>query len=174
MQADILVSILSAAWRTEPAGAEALVDRAARAALGIAVPDRRRVVELGVRLTDNREMQALNREYRGLDRPTNVLSFPGDADLSCEDARPALLGDVVLAHDVVRSEAQAQGKAMADHLCHLTVHGVLHLLGYDHEIDSEAEAMEAAERRILKELGIADPYATPAMPVEDGQQRPTG
>lgn len=159
MQIEILVSTTSPAWRTELADVEALVERAARAALGHGVPEARRVAELGVRLSDDAEARSLNNQYRGIDRPTNVLSFPGDSDLGDPEAPPALLGDLVLAHGVVSREAREQGKSIADHLCHLTVHGVLHLLGYDHEIEHEAEAMEAAERHILSTLGIADPYA---------------
>ena len=102
--------------------------------------------------------------YRGIDRPTNVLSFPGDGELSQVEAPPALLGDVVMARDVVRREAREQAKSMADHVSHLTVHGVLHLLGYDHEDDGDADVMETAEREILAGLGIADPYADAGRP----------
>lgn len=159
MQIEIIVSTISQAWRTGPADVEALVERAARAALSHVVPQAERMAELGVRLSDDDEIRMLNNQYRGMDKPTNVLSFPGDNELSDPALPPALLGDVVLAHGVVCREAHEQGKSLSDHVSHLTVHGVLHLLGYDHELDHEAEAMETAERHILSTLGIADPYA---------------
>ncbi|MBV9509444.1 MAG: rRNA maturation RNase YbeY [Caulobacteraceae bacterium] len=108
---------------------------------------------LVILLTDDAAVQDLNVRFRGQDKPTNVLSFPTGPNP--EDH----LGDLALAFGVCAAEAKAQGKTLADHLRHLTIHGVLHLLGYDHEIDSEAEAMEALERRILDGLGVADPYA---------------
>lgn len=161
MQIEIIVSTTSPAWRTDLPEVELLVERAARAALDHAAADGSRSAELSLCLSDDAEVQALNRQFRGHDRPTNVLSFPGDSDLSDPDAPPALLGDVVLAHGVVFKEAREQGKSTADHVCHLTVHGVLHILGYDHESDDEAEVMEAAEIEILSGMGIADPYAVP-------------
>ena len=105
-----------------------------------------------VLLTDDAAVRDLNARFRERDRPTNVLSFP-----AAESAAPHL-GDLVLAHAVCAAEAVAQGKTLADHLTHLTVHGVLHLLGRDHEDEVEAEAMEAEERSILASLGVADPY----------------
>lgn len=113
-------------------------------------------LELTVRLVDNDEMQELNREYRGKDAPTNVLSFPCDWDLPEE---PRLLGDVVIAAAVVNREAKEQKKSAEAHWAHITIHGFLHLLGYDHIEDSDAEKMESAERDILDRLGYADPYA---------------
>jgi probable rRNA maturation factor len=108
---------------------------------------------LAILLTDDARQQALNAGFRGKDAPTNVLSFP--AAVGAEDGE---LGDIALAFGVCVREAEAQGKSLADHLSHLTAHGVLHLLGYDHESDAEAEAMEARERDILAGLGVADPY----------------
>ncbi|PID64125.1 MAG: rRNA maturation RNase YbeY [Gammaproteobacteria bacterium] len=119
--------------------------------------------ELTIRITSNDEVQQLNRDYRGKDKPTNVLSFPfepyealmayaGDA------AELNLLGDIIIAHDVIVSEAQAQNKPVINHYAHMTLHGVLHLLGYDHIEDDEAQAMEALETQMLAGLGIADPY----------------
>lgn len=102
-------------------------------------------------------MRALNKRHRGLDRPTNVLSFPIGAAAPGEGV-PAMLGDVVLASGVVAREAAEQDKAVAAHLSHLVVHGVLHLLGYDHETDPEAERMEALEVQTLAALGLPDPY----------------
>ena len=105
-----------------------------------------------VLLTDDAAVQDLNARFRGKDAPTNVLSFPAPAT-----AHPHL-GDIAVAHGVCAREAAAQGKTLADHLSHLVVHGVLHLLGYDHQADATADAMEAMERDILSKLGVADPY----------------
>lgn len=132
--------------------------RAALKAMPAEADGRRR--ELGVTLTDDATVRTLNRDWRGQDKPTNVLSFPaaddGPAGLPAE--LPRLLGDVVLAYGVCAAEAAAQGKALADHLSHLVVHGVLHLAGHDHEVETEAARMEALETAILAGLGIADPY----------------
>ncbi|MFW6346543.1 MAG: rRNA maturation RNase YbeY [Halomonas sp.] len=113
--------------------------------------------ELSVRLVDTEESRALNREYRGKDRATNVLSFPFE---NPPGVSLPLLGDLVICHPVVVAEATEQDKALADHYAHMVVHGTLHLLGHDHLEDDEAEAMEALEREILHGLGIADPYRT--------------
>lgn len=114
--------------------------------------------EVTVRVVGQEEMQALNRDYRDADKPTNVLSFPaGDLDGPPQDvARP--LGDVVICARVVRDEAIQQGKAHSDHWAHMLVHGALHLLGYDHITESDAKEMEALEREVLAGQGIADPY----------------
>lgn len=134
---------------------EAQLRRWAEAALR----DERPRTELTVRIVDDDESRALNRAYRGKDRPTNVLSFPFEAPpgVSLE-----LLGDLVICAGVVAREAAEQGKPPEDHWAHMVVHGVLHLLGYDHEEPAEADRMEALEVRILADLGIADPYAEPA------------
>ena len=117
---------------------------------------RRRATELSIRIVGTDEGRALNRDYRGKDYATNVLSF--EAALPPGLKLP-LIGDIVICAPVVAREAAEQGKAPRDHWAHLTVHGVLHLLGYDHLVDADAEAMEALETRILAGLGMADPYA---------------
>ncbi len=117
--------------------------------------DRREATELVIRIVDAEEGRALNAAWRGRDRPTNVLAFA--ADLPPELKLP-LLGDLVLCAPVVAAEASEQGKSVADHYAHLTIHGVLHLLGYDHEDEAAALIMESEERRVLAGLGIADPY----------------
>lgn len=122
-------------------------------------------VEVAVVLADDPFVQGLNRDYRGIDRPTNVLSFPaGDpvhpAAAAGAAGAPRLLGDVVIAFETTRDEAVRLGRPVADHLCHLVVHGILHLIGYDHETDGDAAAMERLETRLLAGLGVADPYAT--------------
>lgn len=113
---------------------------------------------LDVVLTNDAEMRSINREWRGKDKPTNVLSFPS-APQPVPDGEVAHLGDLVLAWETVAQEAQAAGKSPADHVTHLVVHGTLHLLGFDHEDEAEAEVMEAKETAILASLGLADPYA---------------
>jgi probable rRNA maturation factor len=118
-----------------------------------------RDADVSVRIVDEEEMRALNRDYRDRDKPTNVLAFPaGDAGFLPPGERP-LLGDIVVCAGVVAREAQEQGKQPEHHWTHMLVHGTLHLLGYDHVSDGDAEAMEALERRILAGFGIADPYA---------------
>lgn len=142
VEADILTE--SPLWRGFEAGLKRALACAARmeGAAG----------EVSLLLADDAAVRALNRDFRGKDRPTNVLSFPPG-----EGAR-GFLGDIALAAETVLTEAKNQGKTPEHHAAHLAVHGFLHLLGYDHEIESEAEAMEARERAILAELGIADPY----------------
>ena len=111
--------------------------------------------DLAIRLVDAKEGRALNRHYRGKDYATNVLSFPVELP---EGVTLPLLGDLVICAPVVAKEALEQGKPLASHYAHLTVHGVLHLLGLDHEDEREAEAMEQLERDILATLGLPDPY----------------
>ena len=126
-----------------------------------ALEGRIREADLAVRVVDAREGRALNRHYRGKDYATNVLSFPADAAEGVKlpkGVKMPLLGDLVICAPVVTREAKEQGKALNDHYAHLTVHGVLHLLGWDHEDEREAECMEQLEREILAGLGIADPY----------------
>jgi probable rRNA maturation factor len=157
----VAVRRLSPAWRGRLPGAAALVRRAARAAFAGAAPPALRgpAVELCVALADDARVRLLNRDYRGIDKPTNVLSFGGSWDAAAVRAAPVVaLGDVVLACETVAAEADRQGKTLADHVTHLTVHGVLHLLGYDHEKAAEAEMMESLETTLLAGLGVADPY----------------
>ena len=117
-----------------------------------------RYVEISVRIVDRGEIQTLNTLYRQQDKPTNVLSFPADVS-TIPGGDAALLGDVVVCAPVVRSEAQEQGKPLASHWAHMLVHGTLHLLGYDHEGESEAALMEGLETKILGQQGFANPYA---------------
>ncbi len=111
-------------------------------------------------LTDDSAIRVLNRKWRGIDAPTNVLSFPAEIPAGA----PALLGDIVLAYETVAREARRDGKSFAHHVAHLAVHGFLHLCGYDHERDSDAEIMEQLERTILRRLDIPDPYRTERKP----------
>jgi probable rRNA maturation factor len=112
--------------------------------------------ELAIVLTNDSAIRQLNRLWRGIDAPTNVLSFPAPARQATDE--PAHLGDIVLAYQTIAREARAERKPLAHHVTHLAVHGYLHLIGYDHEREAEAEAMEQAERDILRRLAIPDPY----------------
>lgn len=153
--ADIAVAIDEPAWRSTLLTPEDTCRRAVSAALTGRTSEPS--VEVSVLLTNDAHMSRLNLQYRQKASSTNVLSFP--ADLSAAPAsEPRLLGDIVLAHETVVAEAAAQGKATADHVTHLLVHGALHLLGLDHQSDADAEAMEALEVGVLSDLGIADPY----------------
>ena len=166
---DAAVLIQDARWTHALPAAEDRAARAVRAAWA-ALPEGARPsapagAEVSVVLACDAAVRDLNRDYRGQDKPTNVLSFANLEGVQAPDlpvGEPVLLGDLVLARETVLSEAEAQGKAPGDHLSHLCVHGLLHLLGYDHMADAEAETMEALERRVLAGLGIADPYAPAA------------
>jgi probable rRNA maturation factor len=122
---------------------------------------------LAVLLTDDAAVRALNAAWRGIDKPTNVLSFP--APRGERRYAPVPLGDIAIACETTAREAQAEGKPLAHHLSHLAVHGFLHLLGYDHESDREAEAMEQLERKVLAALGVPDPYLTQGNLSEDAR-----
>jgi probable rRNA maturation factor len=112
--------------------------------------------ELAIVLTDDSRIRALNRTWRGIDKPTNVLSFP--AKEPRPGGAPVLLGDIVIAYETTAREALAEGKSFLHHLAHLTVHGFLHLHGYDHETDDEAQVMESLERVVLSRIGVPDPF----------------
>ena len=145
------VEIEDEAWIAALPDAAAVATRAAEATLSSATSGGEGSIT--ILLADDAEVRRLNAQFRGKDAPTNVLSFPAP-----ETARPQL-GDIVLAYGVCAREADAQGKSLAHHLMHLTAHGVLHLLGYDHLTDSDAEVMEDLERHILAGLGVPDPYS---------------
>jgi probable rRNA maturation factor len=153
----------SSLWRRQPE-AEKTVQDAVAAAAGLVDPGRSAAatLEVAVVLADDVFIQNLNRIWRGRDTPTNVLSFPTKKPAA--GPPPTVLGDIVIAYETVAQEAVAQRKRFLDHVAHLAVHGFLHLFGYDHESGGEADAMEALERKILRELGMPDPYAatTPA------------
>jgi probable rRNA maturation factor len=145
------IEVQSPLWDAEPAAADTV--RAALAAAAEAAPA---AGEMSVALTDDAAVRVLNRDWRGLDKPTNVLSFPASPPRT--KGIPVLLGDVIVAYETLAREAAEEEKPVLHHLAHLVVHGYLHLLGYDHQTDSEAEAMETIEREILARLNIADPY----------------
>jgi probable rRNA maturation factor len=116
--------------------------------------------ELSVLFTDDAAVRAINRQWRGFDKPTNVLSFP-TVQLSPGQRPGPVMGDIVLAFETVRDEARDGGVVIAHHILHLIVHAFLHLLGYDHETDADADAMERHETDILERLGVSDPYSEP-------------
>lgn len=156
MSAELAIDLTidASAWSDRVADAEEIVLRAARAAYLNAGSDQ--AAELSLVLADDRRVRDLNREWRGKDSPTNVLSFPTEDKGAPGRARH--LGDVVLALETVLGEAERFGKPVGHHVAHLTVHGVLHLLGFDHQAPAEAVKMERLEAQILGGLGVADPY----------------
>ena len=157
------VVIASARWRKAPQAS-----RLVRRVIASAAPARARQAELSVILTADRAIGALNRQWRGQDKPTNVLSFPTPRPVSKAASKSSAkaqrggahhLGDIVIAYETTAKEARAEGKPFDHHLAHLALHGFLHLLGYDHESHRQAETMERRERLILARLGVPDPYA---------------
>lgn len=154
------VLIVADAWNSDP-DADAVIQRAVAVAAEMADADTADA-ELAVMLTDDAGIRTLNSNWRGIDKPTNVLSFPAlrpPTGVSGADDIPPMLGDIAIAYETARREADDEQKPFDHHLSHLAVHGFLHLVGYDHETDDEAEAMEALEIEILAQLGIPDPYA---------------
>jgi probable rRNA maturation factor len=153
------VLVVADCWRNEP-DAEAVVVRAIAAAAETVDADIADA-ELAVMLTDDSGIRTLNNNWRGIDKPTNVLSFPAlqPTGPRGHDDAPRMLGDIAIAYETLRREARDEQKPFDHHLSHLAVHGLLHLLGYDHEKEDDAEAMEALEQEILAQLGIPDPYA---------------
>jgi probable rRNA maturation factor len=157
LMSDVLV--VAECWQAE-SDAEAVIHRALAAAAEIADADHGEA-ELAVMLTDDDGIRTLNSNWRGIDKPTNVLSFPAlqPAGPRGPDDAPRMLGDIAIAYQTTRKEADDEQKPFEHHLSHLAVHGYLHLIGYDHENDADAEAMEGLETEILAQLGIPDPYS---------------
>ena len=152
MSVTIEITMESAVWEKLP-GAKAAVRRAIEAALrDVHVNDG----EIGIVLADDERIRALNKSFRGTDKATNVLAFPAPEHAG---HGPKPIGDIVIAFETLAREAECDGKPAEHHLMHLAVHGTLHLLGFDHIDEAEAEAMEARERAILAGLGLPDPYA---------------
>lgn len=154
MSLAIDIAVEAEGWTAVP-GLESLVERTLAATFADAGPDED--AEVSLLFCDDAGIRRLNADWRGKDKATNVLSFPALGGTMPGGAR--LLGDIAVAWDTMRREAFEEGKTVQDHLAHLLVHGLLHLLGHDHETDRQAETMEALERRILQRLGVADPYA---------------
>ena len=161
----VSLTVSAPAWRDALGDVKPLAERIVRAALEAATEDvRLRAGEVSLLLTDDAEIRSLNAAYRGKDRSTNVLSFPGldtkagRMESAPPSGQPVLLGDVALSSERLLAEAKELRKQPVDHFAHLLVHGTLHLLGYDHEKDVEAAAMEELEASILETLGFAAPY----------------
>ena len=144
---DVLVQ--SPQWNEQPRITAAVRQAINAAADEISSP----AGEVAVVLTDDAEIRKLNKQWRGIDRPTNVLSFP-----AAGAGKKSLLGDIVIAYETLARESRDEGKELTHHLAHLAVHGFLHLMGYDHQSDSDADAMEELERAILARLKMPDPY----------------
>ncbi|KIO37564.1 MULTISPECIES: rRNA maturation RNase YbeY [unclassified Shewanella] len=142
---------LQLATQADQVPSQAQFESWVRLALGNVMPE----AEMTIRLVDEAESQQLNHTYRGKDKPTNVLSFPFE---SPPEVELPLLGDLVICVPVVEQEAEIQGKSLEAHWAHMVVHGCLHLLGYDHIIDSEAEEMESLETQLIESLGFPNPY----------------
>ncbi|MGJ4902115.1 rRNA maturation RNase YbeY [Bradyrhizobium sp. HKCCYLRH2060] len=153
------VIVAADCWQDQP-DAEDVIHRAIVAAAETVDADVGDA-EIAVMLTDDDGIRTLNSNWRGIDKPTNVLSFPAlqPTGPRGDDDAPRMLGDIAIAYETLRREADEEQKPFDQHLSHLAVHGFLHLIGYDHETDDEAEEMEALEREILAHLGIPDPYA---------------
>jgi probable rRNA maturation factor len=156
---DVDILVQSEQWRAHR-GARAAVRRALAVAAATVPQLRRSGAEVAIVLTDDAAIRILNRQWRGQNKPTNVLSFPAPA-VGVPPRAPKSLGDIVIAYETLAREAEQAGKPFAHHLAHLAVHGFLHLVGFDHEDDAEAERMERRERAILATLGVPDPYADP-------------
>jgi len=160
----VAVLVETPAWNRHLPAVAAHVRKFARAAVKAALadgaprPKGARPWALTVLLADDAQLKALNRDFRGKAKPTNVLSFPAGDAVPARRQEPVNLGDIAIALTVTAGESRKQGKRLADHLAHLTVHGVLHLFGYDHLDDSQADDMESLERAVLARRGIADPY----------------
>ena len=152
------VLVVADSWQTEP-DAETVIHRAIATAAEMVDADIGEA-ELAVMLTDDAGIRTLNSNWRGIDKPTNVLSFPAlqPTGSSDPDEAPRMLGDIAIAYETTSREARDERKLFAHHLSHLAVHGFLHLIGYDHQKDDDAETMEALEAEILAQLGIPDPY----------------
>jgi len=143
------IQVQSPLWDRQAAAAQTVRDAIAAAAAAIAAPSG----EVSVVLTDDASIQKLNSDWRGIDKPTNVLSFP-----AAKAGGTPFLGDIVIAYETLVRECADEDRVFLHHLAHLTVHGFLHLIGYDHQIDSDADAMEGIESKIMQAMKMPDPY----------------
>jgi probable rRNA maturation factor len=171
-QVSVAVTLLDPDWPRDLPAVEHLARRAAEAAIVTAAASgvaeaalSSQDAEISLVLADDATLRRHNRDYRNIDKPTNVLAFATlDSSGVSESGGPLLLGDVLLSRETLTQEAGEQGKRPADHFCHLVVHGVLHLLGQDHQSEAEARVMEGLEVAALGRLGVADPYAAAHAP----------
>ncbi|MBI3436094.1 MAG: rRNA maturation RNase YbeY [Proteobacteria bacterium] len=153
---EIDIRVASRLWRAQPQAARIARAAIRAAAAALSTADR----GIGVLLADDATMRAINRDWRGIDAPTNVLAFPSAITTASVDARP--IGDIVIAYETLARECDDEDRMFLHHLAHLTVHGFLHLIGYDHQVDAEAEEMEALESKIMALMAMPDPYAVRA------------
>jgi probable rRNA maturation factor len=147
------IQVQSPLWQAEPAAEQTVRDAIAAAAATLSTADG----EVGILLTDDKAIRALNRQWRGIDKPTNVLSFPAAVTKASIGAKK-FFGDIVIAYETLKRECDDEDRIFLHHLAHLTVHGFLHLLGYDHLADTEAEEMEGLESKIMARMQLPDPY----------------
>ena len=145
------IQVASPLWQAQPR-AEQTVRAAIDAAAALSTADG----EVSILLTDDKAIRALNRDWRGIDKATNVLSFPAPA--ATPGASPKMLGDIVMAYETLAQECDQEGRIFLHHLAHLAVHGFLHLIGYDHQTDAQADAMEGLESKIMARMNLPDPY----------------
>ncbi len=158
---NIDISVTCLLWREAVSEVEDICRQAVRAAVLATLKLSTMTIaqaEVSLVLSDNTFIQGLNRQYRNIDRPTNVLAFPGNDPQMNASPMPIVLGDVVVAFESALAEAREENKSLADHLRHLVVHGTLHLLGFDHQNDADADEMETLEIKVLSSLGVGNPY----------------
>jgi probable rRNA maturation factor len=148
----ITIQVQSPLWEAEPAAEQTVRDAIAAAAATLSTADN----EVSILLTDDKAIRLLNREWRGIDKPTNVLSFP--AATTKASVRLPLFGDIVIAYETLKRECDDEGRIFLHHLAHLTVHGFLHLIGYDHQVEAQAEQMEGLESKIMMRMQMPDPH----------------
>ena len=148
----ITIQVQSPLWEADPAAEQTVRDAIAAAAATLSTADN----EVSILLTDDKAIRLLNREWRGIDKPTNVLSFP--AATTKASVRLPLFGDIVIAYETLKRECDDEGRIFLHHLAHLTVHGFLHLIGYDHQVEAQAEKMEGLESKIMMRMQMPDPH----------------
>jgi len=146
------IQIQSPLWDAQPLAAQTVRDAIAAAAATLSTADN----EVSILLTDDKAIRLLNREWRGIDKPTNVLSFP--AATTKASVRMPLFGDIVMAYETLKRDCDDEDLIFLHHLAHLTVHGFLHLIGYDHQVEAQAEEMEGLESKIMTRLQMPDPH----------------
>ena len=157
------IQIGSPAWKAEPAAKQTVRTALAAIAATIGIQTR----ELCILLTDDKTIRALNRQWRGIDKPTNVLSFPA-AVTSASLSSNSSFGDIAMAYETLRRECDDEGRIFLHHLAHLTIHGFLHTMGYGHSVDVEAEEMEGLESKIMMRMGLPDPWLNRHLARETG------
>ena len=148
----ITIQVQSPLWEAEPAAEQTVRDGIVAAAATLSTADN----EVSILLTDDKAIRLLNREWRGIDKPTNVLSFP--AATTKASVRMPLFGDIVIAYETLKRECDDDGRIFLHYLAHLTVHGFLHLIGYDHQVEAQAEEMEGLESKIMTRMQMPDPH----------------